>query len=451
MLCFILPGELPAGQRAMHTFSRFQSFALFLCVLLFPAAGSALTLQEGLAIVTEGGRDVSIARSEESAARSTVDLARSPWLPWIDLYGRETWLRYTPTAIFGINRVPISQDQFTTYGVKATQLIYDFGKTSSSISAARENLKASEIETFRARNRAALEFINAYFDLLEAQDLLKVAQEEVTRYDAHLKDAAARYKAGVVTRNEVLQSEVTLADSQQRLLTAENNQALRTSRVNSILMRPLTADVHPEEIVGTPLDATTLPDAWSAAEAQNADLRDLDARVRAKEESVAAIRGEYLPQIYVAGGYEYNENQYMVNQDNWSIIAGVNMSLFAGGSTSAKVGAAKSDVLSLRMTREKLLDAVRMEVQSAWLEVQSSQKKIQVALVAVSQAEENLRLQRLRYEEGVGTNTDVLDAVTLLTTAETNSSKANFGLRRAEAALLYAMGRDLAAAYGTTK
>ncbi len=433
---------------------RSTSYSLLFSILLLlgsPAASSALTIQEGIAVVTERGRDVSIALSEESVARSTVDLARSPWLPWVDLYGRETWLRNQPTAIFGVNQVPVSQDQFLTYGFKATQLIYDFGRTSSSINAAQQNLKATEVETFRTRNRAALQFINAYFDLLEAQELLKVAQEEASTYDAHLKDATSRYKAGVVTRNEVLQAEVTLADSQQRLLTAENNRTLRTSRVNSILLRPLTEEVHPEEITGTPLANISLEEAWAAAETENPDLRDLDARTRAKEESVSAIRGEYLPQVYVSGGYEYSENQYMVHQDNWSLIAGVNMSLFAGGSTGAKVGAAKSEVLSLRMTREKQLDAVRMDVQAAWLEVQSSQKKIEVALAAVSQAQENLRLQRLRYKEGVGTNTDVLDAITLLTTAETNSWKANFGLRRAEAALLYTMGRDLGAAYSTAK
>ncbi len=431
--------------------SRMIAVVISLFLSLTPLSASALTIQEGLAIVTEGGRDVSMARLDESAARSTVDLARSPWLPWVDLYGRETWLRNQPEAKTPFGPFPTSQDQFLTYGFKATQLIYDFGKTSSSVKAAEENLKASEIETFRARNRAALGFINAYFDLLEAQELLKVAQEEVTRYDAHLKDATARFKAGVVTRNEVLQAEVTLADSQQRLLTAENNQALRISRVNSILMRPLDAEVHPEEIVGTPVGAITLQEAWTEAETQNSDLRDLDARIRAKEESVSSIRGEYLPQVYVSGGYEYGENKYMVHQDNWSVIAGVNVSLFAGGSTSAKVGAAKSELLSFRIAREKLLDSVRMDTQAAWLEVQSSQKRIQVALAAVAQAEENLRLQRLRYKEGVGTNTDVLDAVTLLTTAETNSWKANFGLRRAEAALLYATGRDLAAAYGAQK
>jgi outer membrane protein TolC len=142
------------------------------------------------------------------------------------------------------------------------------------------------------------------------------------------------------------------------------------------------------------------------------------------------------------------ENQYQVHPDNWSIIAGVNINLFAGGSTSSKVSMAKSDLLSLRLSREKQLDAVRLNVQASWLDRESSALKVEVAQAAVAQSAENLRLQRLRYQQGIGTSTEVVDAVTLMTTAETNVLKANFGVKRAEAALQYTMGRDLAATYG---
>lgn len=418
-----------------------------LSLFLFPATGHALTLQEGLKIVTENGRDVAIARADEEVAKGAVSLARSPWLPSLDLYGRETWLRNQPEAKTPFGPMPTSQDRFTTYGFKATQLLYDFGRTSSSISAAQFGLKAREAGTFRIRNRAAAEFIAAYFDLLESEELLKVAQEEVTRYEAHQKDAAARHKAGVVTRNDVLQANVLLADSKQRLLTAEHNQSLRTSKINSILMRPLNEFIHVSAIVGTPLFAITLEQAWAEAEQSNPDLRDLNARVRAKEENVSSVRAEYLPSVTLSGGYENNENRYQVHEDNWSVIAGVNINLFAGGATTSRVGMAKGELASLRFSREKLLDAVRLEVKAAWLDYESSNAKVPVAMSAVDQAAENLRLQRLRYQEGVGTSTELLDAVTLVTTAETNAWKANFSVRRAEAVLLYTMGRDLAGAY----
>jgi outer membrane protein TolC len=425
------------------------TIVLFLTVLLLPAAGHALTLEEGLKVVAETGRDVKIAHSDEDVARSAVSLARSPWLPWVDLYGRETWLRYEPRAKFGPNVVvPTSQDQFLTYGVRATQLLYDFGKTSSSIDAAKYGLQAREVETLRAKNRSAMEFIITYLDLLESEKLLQVAAEEVKQYEAHRRDAGVRYDAGVVTKNEVLQADVTLADSRQRYLTADNLRSLRASRVNSLLLRPLNGTVQPEEVQKSPSSGITLESAWTVAEAESPEIRVIDAGILAKEESIKATQAEYLPSFYLSGGYEYLENQYMVNQNNWSLIAGVNINLSSGGASSSRMHMGRSELASLRMIRDKIVDAVRLDVKGAYLDLQSSAQKIEVTKTAVAQAEENLRLQRLRYQEGVGTAIEVLDAVTLLTAARTNTWTALYGFERAEAGLLYSMGRDLMSVYG---
>ena len=421
---------------------------IFLSLVLSPFTVHALSLQEGLKIITETGRDVQIARSDEDVARASVSLARSPWLPWVDLYGRETWLQYQPQAIFGSNVVPISQDQFLTYGVRATQLLYDFGKTSSSIDAAQYGLKAREMGTDRLKNQAALDFITVYLDLLESEKLLQVAREEVQQYEAHKKDTEIQYRTGVVTKNEVLQADVTLADSRQRLLTTENLRSLRESKINSLLLKPLNDAAQPEEIKASPAAGLTLEEAWASAEASRSQLKELDAAIASKEQNVQSTQAEYLPTFYVSGGYEYLANKYMVHQDNWSAIVGVNINLSSGGASNSKIGMAKAELRSLKLSREKLLDTIRLEVKSAYLDLQSSAQKIEVTKTAVAQAEENLRLQRLRYKEGVGTATEVLDAVTLLTTAESNSWKSLYGIKRAEATLLNAAGRDLVSAYG---
>jgi outer membrane protein len=426
-----------------------------LVLFFLPLTVHALSLQEGLKIITETGRDVQIARSDEDAARASVSLARSPWLPSVDLYGRETWLRYQPASIlpFSVpgatsNSIPVSQDQFATYGIRATQLLYDFGKTSSSIDAAKYGLKAREIDTDRLKNQSALDFITAYLDLLESEKLLQVAKEEVTNYEAHKKDTEARYNAGVITKNEVLQVDVTLADSRQRLLTAENLRSFRESKLNSLLLKSLNDAVNPEEIKASPAAGLTLDEAWANAEASRFQLKEMDAAIAAKEQVVQSTKAEYLPTFYVSGGYEYAENKYQVHQDNWSAIVGVNINLFSGGASNSKIGMEKAELRSLTLQREKLLDGIRLEIKSSYLDLKTTEQKIEVAKTAVASAVENLRLQRLRYKEGVGTATDVLDAVTLLTTAESNSWKSLYGFKRAEAVLLNAAGRDLVGVYG---
>lgn len=420
---------------------------LILCFLLLPLSAYPLTLEEGLKIVSESGRDVEIARSDEEAGRGVVSLARSPWLPSVDIYGRETWLRYQPEAKTPFGAFPMSQDKFLTYGVSATQILYDFGKTSSAIDAAKYGFAAREFGTRRMKSHAAIDFVIIYIDLLEAEKLLKVAGEEVLRYEAQKRDAVARYNAGVVTKIEVLQADVTLADSRQKLIAAENLYSVRESKVNSLLLKPLNDPIKPEEVPSSPASGLTLEEAWISAEGRS-KLKEMDALIAAKEQSVKAVQSEYLPTFYVSGGYEYAENKYMVHQDNWSAIAGVNINLFAGGASNSKAGIARAELRSLKLSRDKALDDIRLEVKSAYLDLRSSSQKIEVAKTAVAQAEENLRLQNLRYKEGVGTSTEVLDAVTLLTTAESNSWRAIYGFKRAEALFLSAAGKNLVGMYG---
>jgi outer membrane protein len=349
---------------------------LLLTLIFLPRRVDALTLEEGLKIVAESGRDVKIARSGEEAARGAVSLARAPWLPQVNAYGNETWLRYQPTARFGAVTVKTSQDRFLTYGVTANQLLYDFGKTASSIDAAKYNLRAREIETERARNRSSLEFILAYYDLLEADKLLRVAGDEVKRYEAHKHDAEVRFNAGVVTRNEVLQADVRLADSRQRYLTSENLRSLRASRINSLLLRPLNENVQAEEVGKAPSAGITLDSAWAAAEAESPEIRVIDSNIKAKEESIQSSRAEYFPNLYVSGGYQYQENEFMVYPRNWSVIVGASFNLFAGGATGARVHIGKSELALLRTTRDKIVDAVRLDVKGAYLDLQSSAQKI---------------------------------------------------------------------------
>lgn len=426
---------------------RFLPF-LFLGVMLFPDFGHALTLGEGLKIVSETGRDSKIARFDEDAARGNVWLARAPLLPQLNLYANQTWLQNQPAAKTPFGVMPTSYDKFYTYGLSATQLLFDFGKTFSSIDAAKYALRAKEIETERIRNRASLEFIIAFYDLLEAEKLLQVAHEDVQRYEAHKKDAGSRYSAGVVTRNEVLEADVKLADARQRFLLADNLRSFRSSRLNSLLLRPLNDVVQPEEKSKNPSIGITLEQAWATAETESPELRMLDAGILGKEETIKSSRTEYLPSFFLSGGYQYQENQYVVHQDNWSVVAGVTLNLSSGGATSSRIAASKAELQSLKFTRDKILDAVRLEVKNAYLNLQSSAQRIEVMQTSTAQAEENLRLQRLRYQEGVATASDVLDAVTLLSTAQTNWWRARYDFERSEAALFYSMGRELMSTYG---
>ncbi len=427
----------------------YRVITILLLIVIFSENAFALTLEEGLRIIEDRSRQLKISVKEEEIAEQGVRLARSILFPNVDLYANQTWLRYQPEARFGaIGSAPMSEREFLTYGFRLNQRIYDFGRTYSNIRGARHALDSKKMETFSVRNRVAFEFILAYLDLLEAEKMLDVAEEEVRMFSAHLKDTDAMYKEGLITKNDLLQAEVMSSDSEQREVSARNTRDIAMSRLNSLLTRPLDEEIAVEELDSSPVVDMSLNEAWRLAEENRSEPQAFKKQIMSKEEELKSIKAEYLPEIYLSGGYEYQENIYRVHEDNWSAVLGVNLNLFTGGSKAARLSSTKRQIEALKLQAEMLIDSIRLEVKASYLEIASSRERVNVTEKAVNQAKENLRLQRLRYKEGIGTATDVTDAITLFRKAEANYFRAIYDLRRAEARFLYAIGFDLISIYG---
>lgn len=414
------------------------------------APAHALGLGEGLATVAQSGRELAIAAGEEQVLLSGPALARSARLPTIDLYARETLLAHQPQAVAGDVTFAVAESESFSYGVRVRQVLYDFGRTDAAVRAAVIDSEAKHADTALVGNRAALRFILAYLRLGRAEQLLAVQELEVTRFAAHRDDTRSLLEEGATTENNLLQAEVRLADAVQRRLQAENLRALAAAQVNSLLVRPLAEPVATEEVPEPAGDGTpqSLDEALATAASERLEFRVVQGRVAAAEARRAAVRTEYYPQLYVAGGYDFTRNDYTVHEGNWSVQAGVDLNLFAGGLTREKLRQRGRELVVLERAREQLLDVVQLEVQEAFLSLQTARSRVSATGKAVEQAQENLRLQRLRHAEGVGTGTEVLDAVSLATTAEQNALNARYDVTEARARLGFAVGVDLVAAWG---
>ena len=325
----------------------------------------------------------------------------------------------------------------------------DFGRTTSSIRSAEAAARAQELATGGTRNEAALEFVLAYVALLESKRLLSVTGEEVLQFEAHLADAEARYQEGIVTVNDVLQAKVTLSDARQRNLRVKGLNEVAASRVNFLLLRPLSDPIEIEDVADlAPLDRPDPATAMTWAEENRYEIRVLQQQVEAKTEEVRSLNAGHYPTFFLSAGYAYEENEYRDPEDNLSLAAGLSWDLYSGGATRAAVIQGDAALEGLLQEQRKLREQVRLQVTDTLVRFDTARERVAVTEQAVVQARESLRLQRAMYEEGEGTATDVTDAVTRLTVAERNYWTALYGVRRAEAQLLYAMGRDLADVYG---
>jgi len=294
----------------------------------------------------------------------------------------------------------------------------------------------------------AIGFALAYFDLLEAEKIVAVAGREVERVEAHLRDARNLYEEGVITKNDLLQAEVRLSDARQRLLSAGNQRAINVSRLNNIMVRPLNTGLDPVDPDGTAFPLTAVSrEGEGEAVFLRPEVQIVDETLKALGLEELSKKAEYYPRIFARGSYDYTENRFQTHEGNWAMTIGLGVNLFSGGSTKAEIEKLGHLKMRLMEQRSKLLEDIRLEAETYLLSAGSAGERVSVTKDAVRQADENLRINRLRYEEGVGTATEVLDAVALMTVAETNYFRAVYDLRKAETAYLYSIGKDLLEVY----
>lgn len=414
-----------------------------------------LTLQEGLKIVTQEARLIRIATLSEEIARSETRLARSRLLPSINAYVRQTFLAYQPGARFGPQEVYTSERSFLSYGINLYQTVYDFGGDISLYNASKKSVSITENDTRKIRNLISFEFTKAYLDLLEIEKLINVAEREVVSLEAHLKDAIALFEEGMSTKNERLEIEVRLSDARQRLLSLKNQRSLYVSKINSLLMKPLDRDFITAEVEFSPTEQQCLAtdnssafcfglsSAYEVAENLRPEIKVIDNEIEILKLKEKAKASEYYPRLFLQGGYEYTENRYMLHEENWSLVLGLTFNLFSGGSTSSEIARLRIQQSQLLEERKRLVDDIRLEVKRYFIELKNASERLNVTERAISQAEENLRINKIRFEEGAGKSTDVLDAIALLSLAETNYYRARYEYLRAKAGLLYSLGKDI--------
>ena len=427
---------------------------VILCMLCSMASAATayaevLTLPAGLRLVNENSRLIKITEHEQMISEADTLIVRSKILPEINASWGYTSLAYQPAAIFGPLTVPMSERNFLSYSLNIQQTLFDFQKNASRYEASKKMMNVKKFDAARIRNLVAIDFVLVYLDLLESENMLKVSEKEVERLQSHLHDANSLYEEGVITKNDLLQAEVKISDAKQRLLTQRNLRAVTASRLNSILVRPLTSDMQVEDIREISPQAVEMDreNAWKIAEKQRPEIQIITETMKALDLEKTARKADYFPKLFLKGGYDFTENRFQVHEGNWSVTLGMGINLFQGGATKAELMKIDSQGLKLVEEKNKLMDDIRLEVEKYLLDVNTARERVAVTKGAVEQAEENLRINRVKYEAGAGTATDVLDAVTLLSIAETNNYKSVYDLKKAEAAVLYATGTQLSEVY----
>ena len=375
-------------------------------------------------------------RITESAERE-IAAAKATRLPSVAVQSTYTVLDNAPAAVFSLPlglpglpasltvRQPLADNRFVLSNVSVNVPVFTSGRINHAVEAAGATRDAAKDDESRTVLDLKLNVAEAYIGVLRAIRALEVAQSNVITLRSHAADVQNVYDEGIVPKNDLLAAQVALADARQREIQVNNSLDTARAAYNRLLGRPLTDPVGLEEISPEPpladLQAATL-----LAVRIRPEIAALSEQAEAFVKQASSVRAAQLPQIALAGGNLFVQNDFLAHQSIWSASVGVRWELFDGGVKRSQVSALNEKAAALREQRSDAVTAVELQVRQAWLDTQETEKRIPVTQETLAQADESLKVSRDRYVEGVGTNTEVLDAETLRVRSLGNYYDANY-------------------------
>jgi outer membrane protein len=311
-------------------------------------------------------------------------------------------------------------------------------------------LDVAEFSEKLTRQDVILDAKNAYYSILKAQKLVAVAEDTVRQITSQKEVAENMYQVGMSPLNDLLQSQVRLANAKQELITAQNNLEIARAQFNTLLRRPVNDTVAIAEIIDyTPFDKD-INYCLTEAKENRLEIEVAALDVEIAERDYKLSQRDYFPSVNLTGTYTRRGTDWDVDGGEgigddtfWDIQALANWDFWEWGRTRYGAKERLSRLSQAKLREEELFDNIALEVKQAFLRTIESEKNIVTIEKAIEQAKENLRITEERYKEQVSTTTDVLAAQTLFTQTMTNYYTALYNFKIARAVLYRAMGQEV--------
>ena len=414
---------------------------------------SGLTLQDSIRIALQNSRSLRTVLEDERKANARVREAKGAGLPQLDISANYRRLDRVPKArfpsfdpvsgTFTFNEIEIQPIDSGTGTVSLSQVVDISGVVRTATDAASLFSRIANLDVQRTRNDVVLQVKQAFYDVLRAQELVRVAEESLRNAEVRRKLAQAAVDAGVSPKLDVMRAEAAVAAAQQAVITARNALQLAKSAFNNVLGRRVDEPVELLPVDEQVPESADFNQYLQEALAKRPEMVQANLGISLAEKQITAAKRDQLPTVVVRGQWDFNlkTSTFQPRESSFTTIAAVQFKIWDSGQTQGRVEQARADVDKAKITIENVREGIALEVRNAYLGLQEAREKVAVAEKGLQAATESLRVARLRYEAGVSNQLELSDAELAYTQAEQNLVNARYDLRVAWARLEKAMGR----------
>ncbi len=437
-----------------------KKLILVFVVLLMLSAGAfgveddvmVITTDDALELALSNNLDIQAGLAALETARTRVRSADNRWTPMLTSSYSYTRLADIPTI-----SIPGEGDEMTEFqmgtcdnymlGLQFIWPVYSGGEKQANISIAELGVEGLEAQQQVLEDIMGVLAQHYCLNLRQAREQIAARRKSLEYITGLLNTSEALYEQGIIPKNDLLRVQVGKTNSEQALAFALNNERLSQDVLNAFIGfefgRQLKIDVLGYEPFFFEAD---LDPFFKLALMQRPEIEAMNLQYEILEEERKMAKSGRLPDVSLVVSFErMGDNPLLaangISEPN-SISATVQVTydLYDGGEASDYLAELDSRELELDVMKKQLEQSIYLELEGAYLNVKQAYGDIRATSEAIEQAEENLRITRRRFEEGLIVANNVIEAEALLLAARLSNTLATYNYYRAAAYVGKAVG-----------
>jgi outer membrane protein len=370
--------------------------------------------------------------AEENLVISEIgkDKAFSYLLPRLTASGGVT--QYSEKKFSDVGSL-IQPESGSSWGVQLNETVSLSGREMTALGISRQFVTKSKYDVTAVREDYLLRFVaSAYYNVLMARKVLEIAESNLERLSKYRDAAEKRLRIGEVTKTALLRAEGELSGAKSDRLQAQNGLELAMA----VLARNvgIKDDFTLREGTAAEGDVPAVNVFRERAFAMRADLKSMEVQKQIAADQIKYAEGAFWPTVSASAGYvEFDQYPPTSGLNRESIYGGValNFLIFDGGLRRAEVSEAKARERQAAFSYEDLKKGIGIEVQTAYLDLVTQKGILQFLDDQLAFARDNYQAVARQFDFGLSNSLDVLDANTLLVSAETKAVSAVYNYRLA--------------------
>ncbi|PID78477.1 MAG: transporter [Gammaproteobacteria bacterium] len=328
-------------------------------------------------------------------------------------------------------------------GISARIRLFNGGRTSGLKKIAGAGLDIGKIIADEVRNETAFAVISTWYDLLNAEDMVKISKESVKTVEEQVRITQVMFDGGSALKSDLLSLKARLSSVKADFLKAVNNCRLIKAELSSLI------GLDPEIVIMAKDSSDIIPNVSGDYKSivQQALLKRQYLKIVEKKVEISKARykmekGRYLPTLDLKADYYHDDSSMKFSENRQNYRAGVVLgwNLFDGFAREAALDKAFAEVLSAQEEKRKAVLQLKVEVRKAWFNMDLADKKLEVSTIEKKEAEASFNLVKKQFSGGSAGITRYLEAELARNRARISERRAFYEKKRANVEMAKVIG-----------